>query len=121
MNIYALCDAQGTAMAEAAICQDHSSARHRNAVRKLVPMIETAFIDCTGNDELACHFCGATSETLRTVSTTIYYVGDTPQEAAHGMPFDDGKIADDFRRDNNEAHVYAVEVTGNVADFREVI
>lgn len=129
MRIYALCNAQGTAMAETALCEDHSDpANRRNA--RLLAMHEpgggphgggTGFIDCTGNDALACTVCGATSDTPREVTTTIWYVGATPQDAAQGMPFDDPKFAEDFMHDNNEAHVYAVDVTGLVAEFREVV
>lgn len=42
------------------------------------------------------------------LTLTVYYPGDTPEDALEGMPFDAFESADEFRSDNGLAHVFSV-------------
>ena len=51
------------------------------------------------------------------VTVTLYFVGDTPEEAAAGLPWDDWDMADQSRQDANLKHVYAVEAQAFIDQF----
>lgn len=51
---------------------------------------------------------------IETVTITVYFVGNNPQHAIAGTPWDVWKDAEEFRKEMNYGHVYVTEAVIHV-------